>query len=341
MVTRTPEASGRFPFIDAAKAIAIYLVIIGHLVPGDSMIFRFVFSFHMPAFFFFSGYCTKRKEEKYSRMIFRKAKTLLLPYVIFSLFGFLLMLILPSWRVEASLKDYLVRYLYIAQPYALGSLWFLVCLFWASIMLSTILRLWSGDKAWTLLFVALGFAVSYVLLYKAISANHFGRLPWKVDSMIGAMPFMIVGYYLKEQKFFGKIPIPVLVGSVVICPFLIWLVGVKLNGYVNICDCVFDNPIYYYVAAFIGIFWLVSLGKLLENTRIIVWIGQRTMPIFIIHGLILWIAVYLYGLIIHERIDYLPDGVIVFAIGLIVLAACLPFAWGYAKVVQKLKINTT
>ncbi len=45
----------RIEWIDTAKGIGILLVIIGHIVPFDSNISRFIFSFHMPLFSSFQG----------------------------------------------------------------------------------------------------------------------------------------------------------------------------------------------------------------------------------------------------------------------------------------------
>ena len=51
----------RLDFADAAKAVAIYFVIVGHAVPFAGDTFRFIFAFHMPFFFFISGYCFSKK----------------------------------------------------------------------------------------------------------------------------------------------------------------------------------------------------------------------------------------------------------------------------------------
>jgi len=40
----------RYGFLDVAKAIGIYLVILGHMVIFNWKEFRFIFAFHMPLF---------------------------------------------------------------------------------------------------------------------------------------------------------------------------------------------------------------------------------------------------------------------------------------------------
>ena len=47
--------SSRRTEIDVAKGFTLFLVVFGHLLPLNTTLFRWIFSFHMPAFFFLSG----------------------------------------------------------------------------------------------------------------------------------------------------------------------------------------------------------------------------------------------------------------------------------------------
>ena len=53
----------RINWIDWAKVFAIYLVILGHHISkdaeGESFVKNFIYAFHMPFFFFISGYLFK------------------------------------------------------------------------------------------------------------------------------------------------------------------------------------------------------------------------------------------------------------------------------------------
>lgn len=70
----------RLVFLDIAKAICIILVVIGHYHPDNSpewynVIWKFIYSFHMPLFMFASGYiyiATKREHETYKGFIVKK-----------------------------------------------------------------------------------------------------------------------------------------------------------------------------------------------------------------------------------------------------------------------------
>lgn len=71
------------PEVSIAKGIGILLVVIGHCVPNIFHIKQFIYLFHMPLFFFLSGYCYRvESEEKMLEYIFRKVKTLYIPFVM-------------------------------------------------------------------------------------------------------------------------------------------------------------------------------------------------------------------------------------------------------------------
>ena len=57
------EDTKRIDFIDVAKGIAIFLVVYGHTYDGRNL-HLFIYSFHMPLFFFISGLLFK--ENKYA-----------------------------------------------------------------------------------------------------------------------------------------------------------------------------------------------------------------------------------------------------------------------------------
>ena len=322
----------RLTFVDTARAIAIFLVIVGHLVPGESPIFRFIFAFHMPVFFFLSGYCTKRTEEPFLRFVGKKAKALLIPYAVFALISVILLLIFPVFREAEGIKAYVVRYLYITQPYAwFGALWFLVCLFICSVMFYCILKIWDGKNAWWLLPAAAVFMVAAPMLYMMVASLHYGRLPWKIDSAIGALPFMILGYVFREKARFEKWKWPVHAGIIVTAPVLIWLFGMRLNGYVNLCDTAYGNPVFYYLAALTGCLFMLSLGKLTVKVKLFAWLGRNSLFIFAIHGIVIFAAIRIYGLIAGIEAEYLPDGILVFAVALAVYALCALLALGFEQ----------
>jgi fucose 4-O-acetylase-like acetyltransferase len=65
----------RIEWIDVAKGIGIFLVIVGHLISHDNfnLLADYIYSFHMPLFFFLSGLCLNNNRTFVS-YVGRKAK---------------------------------------------------------------------------------------------------------------------------------------------------------------------------------------------------------------------------------------------------------------------------
>ena len=79
----------RIIWIDTARGISIFLVVLGHTILPYSWLI-YVFSFHIPFFFFLSGYIyDDKKYPTWLSYVKRKANSLLLPYLIFFLLNYI------------------------------------------------------------------------------------------------------------------------------------------------------------------------------------------------------------------------------------------------------------
>ena len=68
----------RIQYIDIAKGIAMICIVLGHL--GNPQINRVVFTFHVPVFFFITGYFINTSLSV-KDFIKNKTRTLLCPYI--------------------------------------------------------------------------------------------------------------------------------------------------------------------------------------------------------------------------------------------------------------------
>lgn len=121
----------RLPWLDALKFFGMFYIYIGHLGAAAGKIYPFVFSFHVPLFFFISGLvATRVVESRDLGAVVRKAfKALILPYFVFSLLGVAVLMVKyqhPPRELLAMLRQVLFG---IRNDIPLGSLWFLPCLF--------------------------------------------------------------------------------------------------------------------------------------------------------------------------------------------------------------------
>ena len=70
----------RIVWVDYAKFAGIYLVVLGHLPLSEDWV-RFIYSFHIPLFFFISGYLHKASESSYESLK-ANVRSLLIPYML-------------------------------------------------------------------------------------------------------------------------------------------------------------------------------------------------------------------------------------------------------------------
>lgn len=82
----------RIEWIDIVKGIGILCVILGHLSAPNQITRILVYSFHMPLFFFISGYLYKSKDLK--KVIINGVKKLLFPVWFFVAFDTVLSFVL-------------------------------------------------------------------------------------------------------------------------------------------------------------------------------------------------------------------------------------------------------
>lgn len=78
----------RDPILDNIKAFGMILVVIGHAPAIPPFLVSLVYSFHMPLFFFLSGYQLSKNRlllESWNAWFLRSGRTLLLPWLIFYL----------------------------------------------------------------------------------------------------------------------------------------------------------------------------------------------------------------------------------------------------------------
>lgn len=189
------NAKKRVGYIDVAKGLGMLTVIFGHILShgGISVYFN---SFYMPLFFFLAGMCY-RKEKYPSLGLFVKAraKTLLLPYFLFSVATWgvwaLYNLILQN-EVESYLSPLLQTF--IAQGSAgylvhNAPLWFVSCLFVVEILYYFIAKL---PKGLTLL-ICLAFASVARVISRRIYVFDFSTLPFSIDVAITQILFYGAG----------------------------------------------------------------------------------------------------------------------------------------------------
>lgn len=171
----------RNAFFDNAKLLLIFLVVFGHMIqpfvedsPKLNTLYMWVYTFHMPAFIFLSGFFAKGSGNK--EYIIKLVKKLLVPYLIFQL-------IYTCYYFFIGKEDFAVDLFY---PH--WSLWFLFSLFCWHILL-----FWFKKMPPIL---SLAIAVQIGIL-----VGYFGQIghAFSLSRTFVFFPFFLLGYWLTEK----------------------------------------------------------------------------------------------------------------------------------------------
>lgn len=122
--------------MDIFRGSGILLMVMGHVVGNSNRFSHFIHAFHMPMFFFISGYFFLNVQNEIvspKEFIKKKCKSLIVPYCIFGIFHFIFWYI-KYWDLRSI--EPLLNLLFIntkGLPVA-GALWFLTALFFSNVI---------------------------------------------------------------------------------------------------------------------------------------------------------------------------------------------------------------
>ncbi|MFS0673213.1 acyltransferase family protein [Ornithinibacillus sp. 179-J 7C1 HS] len=266
----------RNAFFDNAKVLLIFLVVFGHVIQpyidgstGMHTLYTWIYTFHMPAFIFLSGFFAKGFGDK--GYILKLAKKLLIPYIIFQL-------IYSSYYYVIGKSNWLTDMFY---PH--WSLWFLISLFSWHMLLILFKRL--PVYASLLVAILLGITVGYL----AAIGHSFS-----LSRTFVFFPFFLLGYWLKEEHILllkrrsAKVLSVVVMVTIAICIYF----APEINtGWLLASKSYFDLG----MQEFGGVArLLVYLTSTLMAASVLAWVpfkrnsmtklGERTLYVYLLHG---------------------------------------------------------
>ncbi len=295
-------ASRRVEWIDALRGWGIFLVFLGHTTLINKDIDHYIFSFHMPLFFFVSGLFYKEAKESlgFRRFFFEKLNARMVPYFLFGFltyFVWLLPILLRKYGVYHGLHDIPENLFWkpvIGMFYGIGDaewlphnsiMWFLACTFVVEILFFLInivckSRYYVGFAL--MLFALIGYLGS---VYMAV------RLPFSIDVALTAVVFYGIGFLMQDYLFNSE---PRIVVAILFCLF--GLVLGFTNDRVDMNFNVYGNPILFYASSFLSIFGYIGLAKYVRGWRMVNYVGKNSLVFFLLQNvgfLIINVVVYL------------------------------------------------
>lgn len=180
-----------------AKGIGILLIMIGHLgitaIPKAKYIQVWIYSFHIPMFFFLSGYLFSIGSSL-KEFVLKKLRTVVLPYFTLGL-AILLYNIYSAVKANTYSAAWFwetIRRFVVQDRF--WTIWFLASILVLNIMMYPLVRFLK--RTWMIAATAIAVAVIGLLYY------HFGgsKLPWDIDVAFCAMPFFGGGFLIRRHK---------------------------------------------------------------------------------------------------------------------------------------------
>ncbi|MCH4332666.1 acyltransferase family protein [Staphylococcus haemolyticus] len=298
-------------FFDNARAILIFLVVFGHMIQPYtseskylSALYLLIYSFHMPSFLFISGYFAKHLDKPH--YLENVAKKLIAPYAIF--YAFFSIYYFVTGKSDAIQMD----------PFnPVFALWFLLTLFCFHVILVIVRRY----KAYYVLPVAL-----IISILAGFSDDIDGYM--SISRTIVFFPIFYVGYLttrahtqLLRNKKLRLISIIVLIIFFIV--YYIhpinsdWLLGSSpYTSLENNNDDVYSplKRLLLYFVIFVAMFSFLNLMS--NHKRVYTYIGNRTMYVYLLHGLVI-------GIVRGLEIYPFKDHISVFTYGYLILISVL------------------
>ena len=294
--------NNRLENIDIAKGIGMLLVIWAHILV-EGPINWFIYVFHMPLFFYISGMLyTPDKYKKVGTLVSKRARTLIVPYVIYSCITWAVWCgyaILSHQEVDSYLKPLFQTV--IAQ----GSggflvhnvpLWFVTCLFVVEIAYYFINKL-RDDKIKAMTCVVIS-GIGYCMI-EVFTFFPFNLLPWSIEVACATMIYYGAGNILRSNtkcvcdKF--KESKTVIRFAMIATLFLITTFCSLRTRHISYgSDGLGDRPIELYVGAFTGIALILLISALITSfsassnvingiISYVKWIGKYSFRFMAIH----------------------------------------------------------
>ncbi len=272
------KGAKRVDFIDIAKGITILLMVVGHchLQPDFKYFYLWIFSFHMPLFFFISGFFFKPKSNK--KLIKTDLDRLVKPYILTSILISLFLLCFDSPTAAShSLIGTLVgcegneaTKFQLAGGLRSGPIWFLLALFWCRLFYNVLYGI-CGKYEFLLSFVAS--LIAWQIGYKIIN------LPLCILVGLTALMFYSAGYNFRKICLENIKPWHYIIG------ISIWALSVFTETYLNMSMYIFMRFPLSITTAVIGTIIILKCSTYIHGlfAKILSFLGRHSLDILVAH----------------------------------------------------------
>lgn len=283
----------RIHWIDIAKAIGIYVIVLGHMLQGHGILRQIAYAFSVPLFFILVGFTYKYKENRKGFYV-DKFKRIMVPYYVFAIISILIFSILGKVASTVS-NDYattaiipnLIGMLYgnTRTGYMKWNspLWFLPCLFLTYVFMdffeSIILYRWRVGQKARIVVTCISMLIAAVVntYFKSV------KLPFQMETAILMFSYAEIGILIKgilasaADKTLRNI----------FCVIVMGATGISIsyiNGYTDAATSIYGRSIILYILGSMALSYSVLLISVItKENKVLEFVGKNTLPILLMH----------------------------------------------------------
>ena len=327
-----PGAAERDARIDAAKGVAIALVVLGHAkgIPGEFTVL--VYSFHVPLFFLLSGWLSHRRNAQTAvQTLSTLCRTLLLPYVFFFFVAY------GYWLLTRQIGEKALRWGQVPwwdplgglltgigpQLYVHPALWFLPALFTTAL---TYFSLAKKLRPLIILALALLLVVPWIAFFPGTGL----RLPFALDVLPVALFFYACGACAGRALSLPRsIPVGVALAAMLLVPWL-WLAW--SNGRVDINQLRFGASAWKFIlASLLGTSMMLFMSPLAARSAVLRWMGRNTLLILCTHILIFFVLSGVASVLGLFTAGSKPGLAWALGVSIVSIVLCVPLRWLFIR----------
>lgn len=274
----------RMASIDIVRILGTIAVVAGHVWDNDS-IRSLLYPWHVPLFFFLTGYLWTEGRSLKAEIV-RRCHTLLVPYigwlVLVTVTVTVLTSIWPRTDEETALLPLLAGGSFLSRPYS--AFWFITALFFATV----VARLLEKLPSWAGVLIILSCMAASHFFGKAIS-----KLPLSMGIGIVCIAFIGAGYMYRLHR--HRIRHPVLL-SITLTALGVLTIALRISQPMDLKHGNFGTPLLSFAVS-IGISIAILTFAELATRRLPSRINQKIsefasvgLMVILSHSLVLWLA---------------------------------------------------
>ena len=278
---------------DIMKGFGIFLVVLGHVVKNYELgLFSlpcFIYSFHMPLFFFVSGMLYHKRKDFLKNISIKLG----VPYISFAFLSYAYWFFVESKYRSAVEVEPLAQFTNIFFPmniyggYAFNVvLWFLPALFFCTILFYLFNKICKGR----LLFLM--FLILLVVIYDSLFYKLF--IPFYIPQALCALPFFAMGNVFQQYRqnhFFVSYKKISFVTSVAI----LLILGICSPRYDMLYSSYYGLYILFALGGGLGSLSMYFISQTIGSNKLMQWLGMNSLVIMLVHEPIKRIVIKIYS----------------------------------------------